>query len=80
MLLVAVASHLGLEQRGIVSLVDFIGREVGGINGRSQARLEGRTDTAQVLELEATEERMCFDLMGTAATETVFGVANETAE
>jgi hypothetical protein len=80
LLLVAVSSHLGFEQRGIVSLVDFISREVCGINGRSQTWLEWCTDTAQVLELDATEKRMCLDLMGTAAAETVFGVANETVD
>lgn len=78
-LAVAASSGLsGLQQRGIVRLVDLVRREVGGVDVGGQPGLEWCPDSAQTVELDAPEERMALDLVRPSATETVLRVANQT--
>jgi hypothetical protein len=76
----AVAGLGGLEQRGVVRLVDLVGREVGRVDVGRQARLEGRADPAQAVELDAAEEGVVLDLVRAAAAEAVLRVADQAGE
>lgn len=67
---------LSLENRSIVGLVNLIGREVGGVDVRGQARLERSSDAAKTVEFDATEKGVVLDLMRTTTTETVLGITN----
>jgi hypothetical protein len=74
----AVAGGLGgLEHGGVVRLVDLVGREVGRVDVGRQARLEGRADPPQAVELDAPEEGVVLDLVRAAAAEAVFRVADQ---
>jgi hypothetical protein len=76
----AVPRLCGLEQRGVVRLVDLVGGEVGRVDVRRQARLERRADAAQAVELDAAEEGVVLELVGAAAAEAVLRVADQAAE
>lgn len=65
-------SLLSPQVRGVIRLVNLVGREVGGIDGRGEARLEGGTDPAQAVKLDTPEEGVAFDLVGTATSKTIF--------
>jgi hypothetical protein len=67
---------LCLEDAGIISLINLISREVGGVNVGGQARLERRADTAETIKLDTAEESMALDLVSTTATQTVLRVAD----
>lgn len=73
----AALASLSLEQSGVISLVDLVNREVGGVNVGSEAGLERCPDSAKAIEIDTSEEGVRFDLMGTATTQTVLGVADE---
>lgn len=67
----------GLEQGGVVGLIDLVGGEVGGVDVGCQARLEGGADPAQAVEFDAPEEVVALDLVRTASAEAVLRVADE---
>lgn len=72
------SSLLGsLEQSSVVCLVDLVRREVRGVDGRRQARLERCSDPAQAFELDTSEEGMALDLVCAAPAETVLRVADQ---
>lgn len=73
----APSSLLSLEQCGVIRLVDLVRREVCGIDSGCKTGLEGRTDAAQAVELDAAEEGVALDFMSTTATETVLSVADK---
>lgn len=77
LLSIAIASLSGLEQSGIVRLVDFVSREVGGIDVGRQPWLEWGPDAPQVLKLDAPEEGVVLDLVRATATETILGIADQ---
>jgi hypothetical protein len=79
-LLRVIPSLRGLEQCGVVRLVDLVGGEVGRVDVGRQARLERRTDPPQAVELNASEEGVVFDLVRTATAKTIFRVANKTGK
>ena len=68
----------GLEQRGVVRLVDLVGGEVGRVDVGRQAGLERRADAPQAVELDAPEEGVVLELVRAAAAQPVLRVANET--
>lgn len=68
----------GLEVRGIVRLVDLIGREVGGIDVGRKARLKRRADPPQAVELDAPEKGVVLELVRAAAADAIFRVADQT--
>ena len=72
------ADGLGLEQGGVVGLVDLVGGEVGGVDVGGQTGLEGGADPAQALELDTPEEGVVLDFVSATSSETVFRVAYET--
>jgi hypothetical protein len=72
-----VAGLRGLEQRRVVRLVDLVGREVGRVDVGGEARLEGRADAAQAVELDAAEEGVVLNLVRAAAAEAVLRVADQ---
>lgn len=71
---------LGLEQSGVIGLVNFVGGEVRGIDVAGQTRLEWCPDAPQRIELDTAEEGVGLDLVGATTAQTVLGVADETVE
>ena len=74
----AVLDGLGLEDRRVIGLVDFISGEVGRVNVGGEARLERCADATQAVKLDATEEGMVLDLVCTSTAKTVLRVADHT--
>jgi hypothetical protein len=62
----------------VVSLIYFISGEVGGIDIRSKLWLEWCTNSAKSIEFNTTEELVVFDLIRTATTKSILGVADKT--
>lgn len=54
---------LRLQNRSIVGLVDFISREVRGVDIGRQPRFEWRPNAAKAVKLDASEKRVALDLM-----------------
>lgn len=71
---------LGLEQRGVVGLVDLVGGEVGSVDVTGQPGLEWSSDSPQLFKLDTAEEGVALDLMGTTTAQTVLSVAYEAVE
>lgn len=71
-------SNIGsLQMCSIICLVDFISWEVGGVNVRLQLRFKWRADTAKLIKLNATEELVVLDLIGTPTTKAVLRIADQ---
>lgn len=78
------SASLSAEESTVVFLRNLIDGEVGDINVRSESRLEGCTDSAQLFPYDTTEEGVIFNLGGTAVlssflANTVFWVTKEAA-
>jgi hypothetical protein len=71
---------LGFKVGGIVGLIDLISWEIGGVNIRGQLGLEWCSNKAQAIEINASEELVALDLIGTTATKSVFSIANKTKD
>lgn len=71
---------LGLEQRGVIGLVDLVGGEVSGVNVAGKPGLEWSADASQLFKLDTAEEGVALDLVGTTTAQTVFSVAYEAIE
>lgn len=71
-----VLDGLGLEQSCVVGLVNFVGREVGGVDVGRQARLERSANAAQAIKVDAAEKRMALEFMGTSPSKSVLRVAD----
>lgn len=68
-----------------VFLRNLINREVGHIDVRAKARLEGRTDAPQLIPDDTAEEWVILDLLGasvlaTFAADTVVRITQETGQ
>lgn len=72
----ALLDGLRLENRGIVGLINLIGREVGSINVGGQTWLKGRANATKAVELDTSEECMVLNLMRSTTAKTVFCVAD----
>lgn len=73
----ATGKGLGLENGGVVRLVNLVRREVRGVNVGGETRLERRPNTAQTIELDTSEERVRLDILSTVFSKTGFRVANQ---
>lgn len=71
---------LGLEKRGVISLVNFVGGEVRGIDVAGQPGLEWSSDASQRVKLDTAEEGVALDLMGTTTAQTVLSVAHKAVQ
>lgn len=71
---------LRLEHSCIVSLVNLIRGEVCRINVGSQTRLKRRANATQAVKVDAAEEAVVLDFVGSATAETVLSVANHAVE
>lgn len=78
--LAALLQCLSFENGSIISLVNLVGREVGGVNVRCQARLEWSSDTTKTVKFDTTEEGMILDFVGTPPSKTVLSVTNHTRQ
>lgn len=58
--------------------LQVLGGEVGGVDVRRQARLEGGTEAAEVVEIDAGEEWVAPQLVGSTTAEAVLAIADET--
>lgn len=67
---------LRLEHSCIVSLVNLIRGEVCRINVRSQTRLKRRANATQAVKVDAAEEAVILEFMGSTTAKTVLSVAN----
>lgn len=67
-----------VDVHGVLGLLlQVLGGEVRGVDLGCEARLEGRTEAAQVVEVDACEEGVPLDFLGAAAAEACFGVGYE---
>jgi hypothetical protein len=71
---------LGFKVGGVVGLIDLISWEIGGVNIRGQLGLEWCSNKAQAIEINASEELVALDLIGTTATKSVLSIANKTKD
>lgn len=67
----------GPEQRRIVRLVDLIGGKVCGIDVGRETWFKGCANAPQAVKLDTTEEGVALDLVGPAASQTVFRIADQ---
>lgn len=58
-------------------LLEVLGGEVGRVDVGREARLKGGAEAAQVVEVDAREEGVAFELLGPAAPQAVLAVADE---
>ena len=82
LLLIGHVLSLSAKSRGVIGLVDLVGREVGDVDVGAESGLERSADAAQLVPDDTAEEAVLFDLVGTfhgstGVAETVRGVAEK---
>jgi hypothetical protein len=73
----ALLSSLHPEEGCIVSLVNFVGWEVCGVDVRCESGFERRPNSTKAIKLNTAEEDVVFDVLGTASAESILRVADQ---
>jgi hypothetical protein len=75
--LISIGILLSFKVGSIVGLIDLVSWEIGCVNIRGQLGLEWCSNKAQTIEINASEEFVALNLIGTTSTKTIFSIANK---